>query len=68
MKKNHIIAGWLLLAVSTFNLQPSTAHAQGTAFTYQGQLNAGGSPAKGFTTSASHCTTPPAAGPSREGR
>ena len=48
MKKNHIIAGWLLLAVSTFNLQPSTAHAQGTAFTYQGQLNAGGSPANGL--------------------
>ena len=49
MKKNHPIAGWLmLLALSTFNLQPSTAHAQGTAFTYQGQLNANGSTANGL--------------------
>ncbi|MGO8925945.1 MAG: tail fiber domain-containing protein [Limisphaerales bacterium] len=48
MKKNHTIAGWLmLLALSTFNLQPSTAQAQGTAFTYQGQLQNNGSPASG---------------------
>src|SRR5277367_1800048 len=33
----------LLLALSAL----STAHAQGTAFTYQGQLSASGSPASG---------------------
>ena len=54
MKKNHTIAGWLmLLALSTVNLQPvnlqpSTAFAQGTAFTYQGQLDSSGSPATGI--------------------
>ena len=48
MKKNYPIAGWLmLLALSAFNLQPSTAQAQGTAFTYQGQLQNNGSPASG---------------------
>jgi len=35
------------LAFATFNSQLSTAHAQGTAFTYQGRLNSGGSPATG---------------------
>jgi hypothetical protein len=49
MKTNRTIAGWLmLLALSTLNLQLSTAFAQGTAFTYQGQLNSGGSPANGI--------------------
>ena len=49
MKKNHTFAEWLmLLALSTFNLQPSTAFAQGTAFTYQGQLNASGGTANGL--------------------
>jgi hypothetical protein len=39
MKTNQTIAGWLaLLALSTLNLQPSTASAQGTAFTYQGRV------------------------------
>ncbi|MGO8929762.1 MAG: tail fiber domain-containing protein [Limisphaerales bacterium] len=48
MKKTYPIAGWLmLLALLTFNLQPSTAQAQGTAFTYQGQLQNNGSPASG---------------------
>ena len=36
-----------LLALSTLNSAFSTAQAQGTAFTYQGQLSAGGSPASG---------------------
>jgi hypothetical protein len=36
-----------LLAFSTLNPQLSTLHAQGTAFTYQGRLNSGGSPANG---------------------
>ena len=36
-----------LLALSTLDSQLSTAHAQGTAFTYQGRLNDGGSPASG---------------------
>ena len=48
MKSNRITAGWLmLLALSTFNPQLSTAFAQGTAFTYQGQLQNNGSPASG---------------------
>jgi hypothetical protein len=38
----------MLLALATFNLQPSTARAQGTAFTYQGQLNSGTNPANGI--------------------
>jgi trimeric autotransporter adhesin len=36
-----------LLALSTLDFQLSTAHAQGTAFTYQGQLNDNGNPANG---------------------
>ncbi len=36
-----------LLALFTLNLQPTTAHAQGTAFTYQGRLDSGGVPASG---------------------
>ena len=36
MKTNRIIIGWLALAaLAMFNLQPSTAFAQGTAFSYQ---------------------------------
>ena len=42
MKKNHIFSGWLMLlalaALATFNLQPSTASAQSTVFTYQGRV------------------------------
>jgi hypothetical protein len=49
MKTNLTTAGWLtLLALTTLNLQPSTAVAQGTAFTYQGRLNANSSPAAGL--------------------
>jgi hypothetical protein len=49
IKPNRINAGWLtLLALSTINYPLSTAHAQGTAFTYQGRLNNGGSPANGL--------------------
>src|ERR1035441_9088588 len=36
-----------LLALLTLNLQLSTAFAQGTVFTYQGQLQNNGSPASG---------------------
>lgn len=37
-----------LVALCTFNFQPSTAHAQGTtAFTFQGQLNVSSGPATG---------------------
>jgi hypothetical protein len=43
--------GWMsalaLLALFTFNSDLSTVHAQGTAFTYQGQLLVGGGPANG---------------------
>ena len=37
----------LLLSLSTLIFQPSTTSAQGTAFTYQGSLKDGGSPANG---------------------
>ena len=37
----------LLLLLSTLNAQLSTAHAQGTAFTYQGRLNNNANPASG---------------------
>jgi hypothetical protein len=37
----------VLTLLSTLNSQFSTAFAQGTAFTYQGRLNSGGSPASG---------------------
>ena len=36
-----------LLALATLLYQPTTCHAQGTAFTYQGRLNDGGTPANG---------------------
>src|ERR1035441_1187986 len=36
-----------LLALSTIIAHPSTARAQGTAFTYQGRLNSGANPASG---------------------
>ena len=39
--------GWLMFWLALFNLQPSTAHAQGTAFSYQGRLTAPGAPASG---------------------
>jgi hypothetical protein len=48
MKTNRLIAHSLwLLALATFSLQPTTAFAQGTAFTYQGRLNDGANPANG---------------------
>ena len=42
-----LIAGLGLLTLSAFNSEFLAAHAQGTAFTYQGRLNAAGSPASG---------------------
>jgi len=49
MKSKHQIIQWLaLLALATINHQLSTAHAQGTAFTYQGRLNNTGNPANGL--------------------
>ena len=41
-----VLLGWVLL-LFTLNLQPSTLLAQGTAFTYQGRLDAAGAPANG---------------------
>jgi hypothetical protein len=38
----------LLVLLSTLNYQHSTALAQGTAFSYQGRLGAGGNPANGI--------------------
>jgi len=42
-----LVAALTLLALSTFNLQLSSAAPLGTAFTYQGRLIDGGSPATG---------------------
>ena len=42
-----VVAKLLCLAAVTFNLHLESAHAQGTAFTYQGHLNDDGSPANG---------------------
>jgi hypothetical protein len=50
-KLHHLCILLALLALSTFNSQLSTAHAQGTtAFTYQGQLHDGGTNANGTYT------------------
>ncbi len=46
-KPTLLLARLALLALSTLNPQLSTAFAQGTAFTYQGQLQNNGSPASG---------------------
>ena len=46
-KRNCFFTAMALLALLTINPQLSTAFAQGTAFTYQGRLNAAGSPASG---------------------
>ena len=46
-KLQNLFTLLILLAFSIFNLQFSTAHAQGTAFTYQGRLSNGGNPASG---------------------
>jgi hypothetical protein len=57
-----------LVLLSAFNLQPSTAFAQGTALTYQGRLNNNGSPAAGtynltFALFNTNITGVPIAGP-----
>lgn len=46
-KPTRLTTALALLALAAFILQPSPVHAQGTAFTYQGRLNAGGGPANG---------------------
>jgi hypothetical protein len=49
MKTNRCdVGGLVLLALVAFNFQATTAHAQGTAFTYQGRLNDGTNPANGL--------------------
>ena len=49
MDSNHRTTQWLALValLLTINAQVSTAQAQGTAFTYQGRLDAGGNPTSG---------------------
>src|ERR1700680_465800 len=44
----HFAARIALLLTLTFSQQPSTAPAQGTAFTFQGRLTEGGNPANGL--------------------
>jgi trimeric autotransporter adhesin len=46
-RSGNIFIALALLALLALNLQLSTAHAQGTAFTYQGQLQNNGTPASG---------------------
>jgi hypothetical protein len=46
--KNKLFAGLVLIHLAVFNFQLSTAHAQGTAFTYQGRLNGSGSALSGL--------------------
>src|SRR5580692_2042470 len=46
-KLHQLFIALALLALLTLNAQLSTAFAQGTAFTYQGQLQSSGSPAGG---------------------
>lgn len=47
--ERNLIQIWLLCAaLSALNLQPATAFAQGTAFSYQGRLNDGANPASGI--------------------
>ena len=49
MKAKIILPGLALLAIlSSLNMQLSNLQAQGTAFTYQGSLISGGSPASGM--------------------
>jgi formylglycine-generating enzyme required for sulfatase activity len=66
--KNKLIALSALICLSTLNHPLSAAHAQGTAFTYQGRLNSGGSPANGrydltFTLFSTNTTGAAIAGP-----
>jgi hypothetical protein len=48
IKHNPSFLALALLALLTPNSQLSTAHAQGTAFTYQGRLNTNAVPANGL--------------------
>jgi hypothetical protein len=48
IKTTPLVTALALLALSTLNPQLSTCRAQGTAFTYQGRLNGGGSPLNGL--------------------
>jgi len=48
IRVHHRLIVLALLALSTLSSQPSTASAQGTAFTYQGRLNTAGAPANGL--------------------
>jgi hypothetical protein len=68
MKTKLFIIALVLLALATLNPQLTTARAQGTAFTYQGQLQNNGSPASGtyaltFTLFNTNATGVPVAGP-----
>jgi len=45
--KTNVTLLVLAVILSTLNSQLATLFAQGTAFTYQGRLNTGGSPANG---------------------
>jgi hypothetical protein len=47
MKELRRLVVAVFLVVAAFNIQILTIHAQGTAFTYQGQLQNNGSPANG---------------------
>ena len=66
--KNKLLAILALTLLSSLNFPLSTAHAQGTAFSYQGRLNTGGSLASGsydlvFTLYTTNTTGNAIAGP-----
>ena len=68
MKISVNVVSLSFLFTFILNLSPSTAHAQGTAFTYQGRLNSGGAPASGsygiaFTLFATNISGVAIAGP-----
>jgi endosialidase-like protein len=49
LMRNKLFTSFVALSLlATLNLQISTLHAQGTAFTYQGRLNDGANPATGI--------------------
>jgi len=56
-KSRHLFLTLALLSLSTLNSQLSTAFAQGTAFSYQGRLDGGGTLANQIIRAASQITS-----------
>lgn len=60
--QSSLIVATVLTVMSSFDSQLSIAHAQGTAFTYQGRLNSSNSPASGTYNFAFELFTVPLGG------